>query len=232
ETDSPQVAGAGNSSAAGFSPKRTFTAQAALRKLSRGLAFSAQPVALALHNDRSYAAAQTKSTTQRKGVATAPQVANFPVNIGTLRAGDSVQITFSVTVNTPYSGGANVSNQGTVSGSNFANVLTDDPDTATPNDATLTPIVLPNITAHNATAAEPASGTNSMLFTVTLSMPASAGGVAVNYATADQAPGAGHATGGATCHGTADYHTTSGALNFASGERVKTVAVSVCADSI
>src|SRR5205085_5457261 len=37
ETDSPQVAGAGNSSAAGFSPKRTFTAQAALRKLSRGL---------------------------------------------------------------------------------------------------------------------------------------------------------------------------------------------------
>jgi hypothetical protein len=50
------------------------------------------------------------------------------VTIGTLPAGDSVTITFQVVVDNPYSGGPNVSNQGTVSGSNFSNVLTDDPD--------------------------------------------------------------------------------------------------------
>src|SRR6185503_4332477 len=51
------------------------------------------------------------------------------LNIGILPAGKSITITFNVTVNNPYLGATNqVSNQGTVSGTNFSNVLTDDPD--------------------------------------------------------------------------------------------------------
>jgi uncharacterized repeat protein (TIGR01451 family) len=62
------------------------------------------------------------------------------VDVGTLPTGKSVTITFAVTINSPYGGGASVSNQGTVSGGNFSNVSTDDPDTGAANDATVTPI--------------------------------------------------------------------------------------------
>ena len=55
---------------------------------------------------------------------------NINISIGTLRAGDSVTVTFQVTVNNPPNltllSPPRVRNQGTVSGSNFANVLTDD----------------------------------------------------------------------------------------------------------
>jgi hypothetical protein len=87
------------------------------------------------------------------------------------------------------------------------------------------------ISALDAKAFQPQSGTSPMLFTVSLSIPAGAGGVSVNYATADQSAGTGHAVGGASCDGTADYQTASGTLNFASGESVKTVAVMVCGET-
>jgi hypothetical protein len=46
------------------------------------------------------------------------------LNIGDLPAGKTVTITFNVTVANPYLGATNqVSNQGTVSGTNFSNVL-------------------------------------------------------------------------------------------------------------
>ncbi len=49
------------------------------------------------------------------------------VNIGSLGAGDSVKIYFEVTVNNGvYPSTTTISNQGTVSGSNFSNVLTSD----------------------------------------------------------------------------------------------------------
>ena len=71
------------------------------------------------------------------------------VDVGTLQAGKSVTITFAVTVNTPYGGGSSVSNQGTVSGSNFSDVATDDPDTGAANDATVTPICGANLVVTN-----------------------------------------------------------------------------------
>jgi hypothetical protein len=50
-----------------------------------------------------------------------------------------VTITFDVTINSPLPPGVTqVANQGRVTGSNFATVLTDDPDTATPADSTIT----------------------------------------------------------------------------------------------
>lgn len=61
------------------------------------------------------------------------------VNIGTLPAGKSMTITFQVTINNSFSG-TQVSNQGTVSGSNFSPVVTDDPQTGAFGDPTVTPV--------------------------------------------------------------------------------------------
>ncbi len=62
-----------------------------------------------------------------------------PVAIGTLPPGKSITLAFSVTINNPLPGGVcQLANQGTVSGSNFSSVLTDDPDTAAASDPTVT----------------------------------------------------------------------------------------------
>lgn len=62
------------------------------------------------------------------------------VSIGTLPAGKSISIIFDVTVNNSLPPGTtSVSQQGTVSGSNFSSVVTDDPKTIlVPLDATVT----------------------------------------------------------------------------------------------
>ncbi|MBL9156129.1 MAG: cadherin-like domain-containing protein [Verrucomicrobiales bacterium] len=60
--------------------------------------------------------------------------------IGTLPAGKSITITYQATVNTSPTTFTSVSSQGTVSGSNFANVLTNDPATPAAGDATVTPV--------------------------------------------------------------------------------------------
>ncbi|HEX8560091.1 MAG TPA: Ig-like domain-containing protein [Pyrinomonadaceae bacterium] len=151
------------------------------------------------------------------------------LNIGTLNPGDSVTITFQVVIDNPYSGPAEVLNQGAINGTNFAEVKTDDPDGAGSADVTVTPINSIKIAAQDGTAAEPSSGTTPLLFTVTLSAPAPAGGVSVNYATADG--GATPATGGASCGGAVDYESAAGTLAFAAGEQVKTVSVNVCSDA-
>jgi hypothetical protein len=83
--------------------------------------------------------------------------------------------------------------------------------------------------ANDARIYEPTAGSASMLFTVTLSAPAPAGGVSLSYATASG--GANPATEGASCGGVVDYVPASGALNFAAGEQFKTVPVNVCADT-
>jgi hypothetical protein len=178
---------------------------------------------------------------QRRKKVSAPVLTDDPIgpngaggtisiNIGTLAAGDSVTITFQVVVDNPYGGGPNVSNQGTISGSNFSNVLTDDPDVAGTNNPTLTPINSTDIRVNDASVAEPATGTAQMLFTLTLSQPAPAGGITVNYATADG--GATPATGGASCDGTVDYLTASGPATVAAGSQTGTISVTVCADNV
>lgn len=59
-----------------------------------------------------------------------------PLSLGTINAGDSIVIYYDVTINT--GAGAQVSNQGTITGSNFVSLVTDDPDTGSPNDPTVT----------------------------------------------------------------------------------------------
>ncbi|HSK63419.1 MAG TPA: hypothetical protein VK893_06255, partial [Pyrinomonadaceae bacterium] len=147
-------------------------------------------------------------------------------SVGTLLAGKTVHIQFQVTVNVPYAGGEFVSNQGTVSGDDFTDVLTDDPAVGGAADPTLTPIFpTPTVSVADAQANEPASGSTPMLFTISLSTPAPVGGSSVTYATADEAPGAGHAVAGV------DYTAVPATvLNFAAGEQFKTVSVSILAD--
>jgi len=152
------------------------------------------------------------------------------VNVGTLAPGDSVTITFQVVIDNPYSGGPNVSNQGTVSGGNFSNVLKDDPAVGGAADPTLTPINATDIRINDASQSEPATGTAQMLFTLTLSQPAAGGGVSVNYATANG--GGTPATGGASCDGTNDYLTASGTATVAAGSKTATIPVTVCADTV
>ncbi|MDT7780820.1 MAG: hypothetical protein QOC99_3332, partial [Acidobacteriota bacterium] len=152
------------------------------------------------------------------------------VQIGTLRAGDSVTITFQVTVNNPYSGGPNVSNQGSVFFNETGSpVLTDDTAVGGAADPTLTPINSTNIQVNDARQPEPPSGTGQMLFTLSLSQPAGAGGLSVNFATANG--GATPATGGASCGGTSDYITTSGTATVPSGSKTTTIPVTICSDS-
>jgi len=154
------------------------------------------------------------------------------VSIGSLAPGDSVQITFSVTVNNPFPNGVTkVENQGTVTGTGISPVLTDDPDNATGSaDKTATLVIAPpDISIKDASAGEPESGTTHMAFTVTLSH-AYTQNVTVNYATANG--GTNPATGGAACGDPdVDYKTESGTLTFAPGQTVQTVSVEVCSDT-
>ncbi len=81
-----------------------------------------------------------------------------------------------------------------------------------------------NINIQDAQVVEPNSGSVNMIFTVTLSAPAPAGGTSVNYTTVQQSPAVNHATAGL------DYTTTSDTVTFAMGEQVKTILVPVLAD--
>ncbi|HEX7175544.1 MAG TPA: Calx-beta domain-containing protein [Pyrinomonadaceae bacterium] len=148
------------------------------------------------------------------------------VNIGTLAPGDSVTITFQVVIDNPFTGNpAQVSNQGTVSGSNFANVLTDDPSVGGSADPTVTLIAVPpDVFIRDGRIAEPATGSANMIFTVVLSAPAT-GALTVNFTTADEPAGPGKAVAGA------DYTTTSGSVVFAAGENLKTISVPVLSDA-
>ena len=85
--------------------------------------------------------------------------------------------------------------------------------------------VATNISIQDAQLVEPESGSANMLFTVTLSAPAPAGGASVDFTTVQEAPALNHATAGD------DYTTTSGTVNFSAGEQVKTIAVPILSDS-
>jgi uncharacterized repeat protein (TIGR01451 family) len=86
------------------------------------------------------------SVTTTQGTITSGNTAgdtSVGVNIGTLAAGNSVNITFRVTINNPLpTNVTEVTNQGIVTGGNIPETPTDDPDTPTPDDPTRTPVVL------------------------------------------------------------------------------------------
>lgn len=67
-----------------------------------------------------------------------------PLVIGVIHFGDSIVIKYDATINNPLvpPNAPSISNQETVSGSNFSNVLTDDPDTGPTADPTITSLNL------------------------------------------------------------------------------------------
>lgn len=165
--------------------------------------------------------AQTTSTLKGgDSKLNAPQVANFPVTIGTLAAGKTVTITFQVTVNSPLAANVTqVSNQGSVSGGNFSTVQTTDPGPPVVNGPTVTPVTpQPTINIKNASVARPQSGTTTMPFTVVLSSAYTIP-VSVNFQTNDGTAIAGQ-----------DYTTTSGTVTFPAGVTVQTISVPVLAN--
>ena len=63
------------------------------------------------------------------------------VNVGDIAVGVTVEISFKVTINSPFPlDVTQVCNQGTVSGTNFSDAPTDNPDTEALNDPTCTPV--------------------------------------------------------------------------------------------
>ena len=104
-----------------------------------------------------------------KTTAPASPTANFPVSVGTLQAGESVTVLFQVMINDPLPGNVTqILNQGTVSGSNFLSVSTDDPATGAAGDATITPVAAFAFSINDVSVAEGAVGQRSATFTVSL----------------------------------------------------------------
>lgn len=102
-----------------------------------------------------------------RAAAPAPAAAGETLNValGTLPAGKRIIVTFRATVNDPLAlGTTQIANQGVVSGSNFADVLTDDPAVAGSSDPTVLPIDRPDTTV---TSLNRASGNPTKNATVT-----------------------------------------------------------------
>ncbi len=96
------------------------------------------------------------------------------INIGLLPAGKAVGISFQASINDPFPGGVTqVANQGIVSGNNFDELVTDDPDTSALGDPTITPIevvVTPmaDLSLHKLVDKSTAKPDETITFTLTL----------------------------------------------------------------
>src|SRR3954447_19557331 len=71
-------------------------------------------------------------------IGAVPAFAQVTRNLGTIPPGGTVTITFDVTINPSFPANtASVTNQGSVTGTGFGPILTDDPTTLTANDPTV-----------------------------------------------------------------------------------------------
>ena len=132
---------------------------------------------------------QVAPMTRFVGGTNAPTGGSLPVNVGTLRPGDSVTITFQVTVNsaaTLAAGTTQVSNQGSITyaGGPPQGVPTDDPSVAGSNNPTVTPIDFASFSISNVMVAEGATGLRTVNLTVTLNQTTNSA-TSVQYATSN-----------------------------------------------
>jgi Ca2+-binding RTX toxin-like protein len=149
------------------------------------------------------------------------------LNIGTLPAGKSVTIKFDVTVDNPYLGATNqVSNQGTVSGANFANKLTDDPDFGGAADPTLTTIDQPDVSVAVSPASVLEDGAGNLVYTFTRE-GSTAAALTVNFSVG------GTATFNTdyTQTGAATFNATSGTVVIPVGSSTATVTLDPTTDT-
>ncbi len=170
------------------------------------------------HVSRNRTTAASRSTT----------LADVLLNIGTLPAGESVTITFNVTVDNPFTGALpQVSNQGTVSGTNFADVLTDDPTVGGTADPTVTPIDLPQVSVAVSPSSVSEDGPTNLVYTFTRT------GSTVNAMTVNFSVGgtASFTEPDYTQSGAATFNATSGTVVIPSGSSTATVTIDPSADT-
>jgi hypothetical protein len=155
-------------------------------------------------------------------------LADVMLNIGTLPAGESVTITFNVTVDDPFGGALpQVSNQGTVSGSNFADVLTDDPTVGGTADPTVTPIDLPQVTLAVSPASVLEDGATNLVYTFTRT-GSTANAMTVNFSVGGTAS---FTEPDYTQTGAATFTATSGTVVIPGGSSTATVTINPSADN-
>ena len=153
--------------------------------------------------------------------------ADVLLSIGTLPAGESVTITFNATVDNPFTGAmAQVANQGTVSGTNFADVLTDDPDVGGAADPTVTPIDLPKVTVAVSPSSVLEDGPTSLVYTFTRD-GSTANAMTVNFSVGGTAS---FTEPDYTQTGAATFTATSGTVVIPSGSSSATVTIDPSAD--
>jgi hypothetical protein len=149
-------------------------------------------------------------------------VADVMLNIGTLPAGESVAITFKVTVDDPFTGALpQVSNQGTVSGSNFSDVLTDDPSVGGTADPTVTPIDISQVTLAVSPASVLEDGATNLVYTFTRT-GSTANPMTVNFSVGGTAS---FTQPDYTQTGAATFTASSGTVVIPSGSSTATVTV-------
>jgi uncharacterized repeat protein (TIGR01451 family) len=91
------------------------------------------------------------------------------VGVGTLPPGKAITIRFGARVANPVAGAATqVSNQGTLSGANFPSLVTDDPDTATAGDATVTVLNVADLSLSKSGLPNPVFAAGSLTYTLTV----------------------------------------------------------------
>lgn len=160
--------------------------------------------------------------------ALSSMLADVMLNIGTLPAGESVTITFNVTVDDPFTGAIpQVSNQGTVSGSNFADVLTDDPSVGGTADPTVTPIDLPQVTLAVSPASVLEDGATNLVYTFTRT-GSTASAMTVNFSVGGTAS---FTQPDYSQSGAATFTATSGTVVIPASSSTATVTIDPSADT-
>ncbi|HYP00241.1 MAG TPA: lamin tail domain-containing protein [Pyrinomonadaceae bacterium] len=169
--------------------------------------------------------AQASKTADGGGNAQ-PLASAFPVTIPVLKAGESVTITFQVTVKSDIANNVtSVSNQGQITSPSLTPAGTMVPtqnkegNTVTGGPTVTQILPKPTYTINNARVPEPATGSVYMPFTVTLSH-AYGSTASVSFSTAD----------GTATAASGDYSATTGTLSFAAGQTVQTISVPVLAN--
>ncbi len=160
----------------------------------------------------------------RTRAAMLSMLADVMLNIGTLPAGENVTITFNVTVDDPFTGTLpEVSNQGTVSGSNFADVLTDDPSVGGTADPTVTPIDLPAVSVAVSPSSVAEDGATNLVYTFTRN-GSTANALTVNFSIGGTAS-FGASPNDYTQTGAASFTPPTGTVTFGAGNSTATVTV-------
>jgi len=155
-------------------------------------------------------------------------LADVMLSIGTLPAGESVTITFNVIVDDPFTGALpQVSNQGMVSGTNFADVLTDDPTVGGTADPTVTPIDLPEVTVAVSPTSVLEDGATNLVYTFTRD-GSTTNAMTVNFSVGGTAS---FTEPDYTQTGAATFTATSGTVVIPGGSSMATVTIDPSVDT-